>query len=77
MTPYPTWVCTRCGERYGRRAPTEPGNWHTAVCGVCRTIARVTPPVAYGHLHPDWRERQERFTMGITPFSPTSQGGSA
>ena len=53
--PYPAWVCSDCGEKYGRRIPTC-ATWHVGKCGVCDKETMVTEPRDFGHL--DFEVRQ-------------------
>ena len=48
--PYPLWVCSNCGEKYGRRIPTC-ATWHVDKCGVCGKETMVTQPRDFGHLN--------------------------
>ena len=41
--PYPAWVCSDCGKKYGRRIPTC-ATWHIDKCGVCDKETMVTNP---------------------------------
>ena len=46
---YPAWVCSDCGQKYGRRIPSL-ATYHIGVCGVCSKETMVTEPRDYGHL---------------------------
>lgn len=61
---YPTWVCHRCGVKYG--AWYKNGEYigpkgscstlHMGECGVCgASNVAVTEPRDYGHLNAKWR----------------------
>ena len=55
---YPVWVCSECGDRYGRR---ECGiaTWHRDTCGVCgQDDVMCTEPRDFGHLKPEWIEHE-------------------
>lgn len=47
--PYPAWVCSDCGKKYGRCIPTC-ATWHVDKCGVCDKETMVTEPRDFGHL---------------------------
>ena len=53
MKEYPAWVCSTCGEKFGRRE-CGVATWHVGICGVCGIEASVTEPRDYGHLLGDW-----------------------
>lgn len=48
--PYPAWVCSDCGKKYGRRIPSL-ATYHIGVCGVCSKETMVTEPRDFGHLN--------------------------
>lgn len=54
QTTYPIWICSECGDKYGRR---ECGiaTWHIDVCGVCGKTKEVTEPRDFGHLKEGWK----------------------
>lgn len=56
---YPTWVCSSCGAKYGRRR-CGMACWHVGTCGICGIEACVTEPRDFGHLQTGWRERYEQ-----------------
>jgi hypothetical protein len=53
---YPDWICSSCGNRYGRRLAGI-ATWHFGQCGLCGTEASVTEPRDWGHLRDGWREQ--------------------
>lgn len=55
---YPSWVCSSCGAKYGRRR-CGIATWHGGACGICGINASVTKPRGFGHLKPGWREQYE------------------
>jgi hypothetical protein len=55
---YPSWVCAKCGEQYGRKLAGS-ATWHQGACGVCLADAAVTEPRDYGHLRDEWRKHHE------------------
>lgn len=52
---YPVWVCTPCGQKYGRAA-VGVATWHMGTCDVCGEKAGVTEPRDYGHLKDNWKD---------------------
>ena len=58
MTAYPTWVCSDCGEKHGRRTHKE-ATWHVNTCDLCGREAYVTEPRDFGHLKPGWEMKGE------------------
>ncbi len=55
VTPYPAWVCTDCGTKYGKSMSTA-STYHTGICGACGKEASVTEPRDYGY--PDFPFQQ-------------------
>ena len=53
MRLYPTWICSSCGAKYGRRM-CGLATWHTGTCDLCGIEADVTEPRDYGHLRNGW-----------------------
>lgn len=48
---YPTWICTPCGTRYGKRVP-ELATYHGGWCGWCGARTTVTEPRDFGYPPP-------------------------
>ena len=60
-TNYPGWICSRCGNRYGKGMPEgHRYTVHTGTCGICGVRAAVTEPRDYGHLKPGWLQMLKR-----------------
>jgi len=54
----PTWVCHKCGVKYGSfRAGIA--SWHQDTCGCCGRNTSVTEPRDYGYLLSGWQARRE------------------
>lgn len=50
---YPAWICSDCGDKYGRRK-CGIATWHDGdACGICGKITATTEPRDFGHLK-DW-----------------------
>ena len=47
--PYPQWICSDCGNKYGRRK-CGIATWHNNTCDVCGEEKAVTEPRDFGHL---------------------------
>lgn len=58
---YPSWVCSDCGERHGRREPSN-ATWHEGECDVCGYTNAVTQPRDFGHLKDGWQDVQASST---------------
>jgi len=58
--PYPAWVCSMCGAKYGRRRICAVSSWHSGTCGICGHEASVTEPRDFGHLQDDWEDRSAK-----------------
>jgi len=54
----PTWVCHKCGVKYGSFR-CGIATWHNDTCGVCGKEAAVTEPRDFGYLLAGWKQRQE------------------
>lgn len=54
--PYPRWICSTCGAKYGRRRALF-STWHTGTCGICGIAASVTEPRDFGHLKDGWQDQ--------------------
>lgn len=53
--PYPQWVCSDCGDKYGRGMPHgHLSCWHEDICGVCGEKKAVTEPRDFGYLKEGW-----------------------
>lgn len=54
---YPQWICSECGDNYGRR---ECGlaTFHLNTCDVCGFEEMVTEPREYGHLKDGWQHEK-------------------
>jgi hypothetical protein len=50
---YPEWICSDCGTKYGRRAPTI-ATWSVGECDICGRTKPVTEPSDYGNLKHGW-----------------------
>jgi hypothetical protein len=50
---YPTWICSACGTKYGRRAPAI-ATWSVGECDICGRTKPVTEPRDFGHLKHGW-----------------------
>lgn len=54
----PTWVCYKCGIKYGSfRAGIA--TWHSDVCGVCGETHSCTEPRDFGYLLLGWKSRRD------------------
>ena len=52
----PTWVCWKCGVKYGSfRAGIA--TWHHDVCGVCGETQACTQPRDFGYLLVGWQQK--------------------
>ena len=56
--PYPAWICSDCGDKWGRRE-CHIATWHTDPCGLCGKTTWVTEPRDYGHLKDGWEKSGE------------------
>lgn len=56
----PDWVCSQCGEKYGRRKTGFMATWHKGTCGVCRQTKTVTEPRDFGFLVNGWKNIMEK-----------------
>lgn len=61
-TPYPQWICSPCGERYGKRA-CGIATFHAGKCDICGCETFVTEPRDFGHLKEDWKWQTNREIM--------------
>lgn len=53
----PRFVCSYCGETYGRHACAETATWHIGECDVCGDEPiPVTDPRGFGGLNDTWKE---------------------
>ena len=59
---YPSWVCSDCGERFGRREPSN-ATWHDGECDVCGFTNAVTEPRDFGHLKDGWQLEDGRSML--------------
>lgn len=50
---YPAWICSDCGEKYGRQLP-KLATWHEGECEICGFTSAVTEPRDFGHLKEGW-----------------------
>jgi hypothetical protein len=53
---YPSWICLKCGIRYGRREPGA-ATWHIGKCDVCGKEKSVTEPRDFNHLKDGWEKQ--------------------
>lgn len=53
--PYPAWICSDCGEKWGRRE-CGVSTWHPDTCSLCGKETMVTEPRDYGHLKEGWEK---------------------
>lgn len=44
------WVCSDCGEKYGRRQCSDGATWHPDICSVCKAETFVTEPRDFGGI---------------------------
>lgn len=70
MRAYPTWICDKCGHKYGTwyttgaytGPPSHCATYHYGKCDICKdTDVAVTEPRDYGHLL-DWDVISKRIT---------------
>ena len=57
--PYPAWICSDCGEKWGRRE-CGVSTWHPDTCSLCGNEAMVTEPRDYGHLKDGWQKGKRK-----------------
>ena len=50
---YPEWICSDCGEKYGRQSP-KLATWHEGECEICGFTNAVTEPRDFGHMKDGW-----------------------
>lgn len=53
--PYPAWICSDCGDKWGRRG-CGVSTWHPDTCSICGKQDLVTEPRDYGHLKDGWEK---------------------
>ena len=58
MGGQPVWVCSDCGDLYGRK-PMGTATFHEGTCEVCGEIKSVTEPRDFGYLKPEWIMHQQ------------------
>ena len=54
----PTWVCYKCGIKYGS-FKCGTATWHTDVCGVCGYTVSCTEPRDFGYLLLGWKDKRD------------------
>jgi hypothetical protein len=69
---YPAWVCSPCGETWGRRPVNPHATWHPDTCGLCGRETEVTEPRDYGHLRAGWQDAISRLPE--TPLDNNPRG---
>lgn len=56
-TPYPTWICSDCGNKHGNRK-CGVATWHVDRCCICGETKEVTEPRDFGHLKEGTQHRK-------------------
>lgn len=59
MKPYPQWICSFCGEKYGRNPEGRLCTWHENTCDICGDKGYVAEPRDFGHLKDSWQNHEE------------------
>ncbi len=67
---YPAWICSRCGDRYGKKKAGKTTTWHFGdICGWCGNRVVTTEPRDFGH--PDAISQEE---IDANPKGASMQG---
>lgn len=66
MKDYPTWICHKCGDKFGRRA-CGVSTWHVDICGICGDSTMVTEPSDFGFLKDGWDKHTNDALVKGTP----------
>lgn len=61
----PTWICHKCGVKYGS-FKAGLATWHTDTCDVCGTKTSCTEPRDYGYLLLGWKSRRDEASQDAT-----------
>jgi len=59
----PVWVCSNCGDIYGRNKRMSTSTWHFDTCNVCCKQASVTEAKYFGYLTGDWEDHLSRHNL--------------